>query len=83
MFETTPAALNTTSHSSVSSPFLVFTVTLDCLPEVSTPVTSELVMILMPAFLRVRSSCLETSLSSTGTMRSTYSTTVTSVPMAL
>ena len=78
-----PTAESTMSASRVSSPFLVFTVAFTPFPDVSTAVTSVEVIIVIPLFLNERSSCLETSSSSTGTIRGMYSTTVTSVPIAL
>ena len=78
-----PTALNTTSASITSSPFLVLTVALTPSPDVSTLTTSEEVLILIPFFLKERSNCLDTSSSSTGTILSIYSTMVTSVPIEL
>ena len=83
MFAITPTALSTISHSMTSSPFCVLTVTLQPEPEVSTEVTSAEVFMLIPCFFKERPSCFPISLSSTGTTLSIYSTTVTSVPMAL
>ena len=67
ILETIPTADNTTSASIISSPFLVFTVAFTVLPEVSTFSTEELVITFIPAFLKERSNCFETSRSSTGT----------------
>ena len=71
------------SHSITSSPLAVFTFTLQPLTDFSTFSTDELVIILMPFFLKVFSNCLETSISSTGTIFGKYSTIVTSTPIAL
>ena len=71
------------SHSIDCSPFGVFTVTLQPLPLVSTLVTSEEVITSMPCFLKLFSSCLLTSSSSTGTTLGRNSIKVTFVPMAL
>ena len=83
MFETTPTAERTTSHSIFSSPLAVLIVTTQPFPEVSTDSTFALVKIEIPAFLSDFSICLETSSSSTGTIFGKYSTIVTSVPIAL
>ena len=83
MLASIPTAERTTSHSIFSSPFAVLTVTTHPFPEVSTDSTEELVLILIPDFLNDFSNCLETSLSSIGTIVGKYSTTVTSVPIAL
>ena len=83
IFVLIPTALNTKSASRISSPFLVLTVVLTPFPDVSTLVTSAFVITLIPAFLNDFSICLDTSISSTGTMFGRYSTTVTSVPIAL
>ena len=80
---TTPAADNTTSHSILILPVLVFTVTLQPAPDVSTDSTALSVMMSMPAFLYIFSTVLDTSSSSTGKMRGINSTTVTLVPNVL
>ena len=78
-----PTAESTISAFRLSSPLAVFMVAVTPFPLVSTWVTSADVRMFIPAFLKLRSNALDTSSSSTGTMRSWYSTTVTSVPMAL
>ena len=78
-----PTADKTISASKISSPFLVLTVAFIPFPEVSTDSTEAFVMTLIPAFLKDRSNCLETSLSSSGTRFGKYSTIVTLVPIAL
>ena len=78
-----PTADKTISASNISSPFLVLTDALHVFPEVSTFSTEAFVITFMPAFLNERSNCLEMSTSSTGTIFGMYSTTVTSVPIAL
>ena len=78
-----PTADKTISASKISSPFLVLTVAFIPFPEVSTDSTEAFVMTLIPAFLKDRSNCLETSLSSKGTKFGKYSTMITFVPMAL
>jgi len=78
-----PTADKIISASKTSSPLDVFTVAFTPLPEVSTLVTSDDVMIFIPFFLKERSNCLETSSSSTGTTFGKNSTIVTSVPMEL
>ena len=78
-----PTADKTISASRTSSPFLDLIIALTPSPEVSTAVTSVEVNILIPLFLNERSSCFDTSSSSTGTIRGMYSTMVTSVPIEL
>ncbi len=83
IFVLIPTADKIISASKTSSPFFVFTVALIPLPDVSTEVTLELVITLIPDFLNERSNCFETSISSRGTILGKNSTTVTSVPIAL
>ena len=78
---TMPTAESTTSASITSSPLAVLTVTLHFLPLVSTLVTSDLVLISIPLFLKVLPSWRLTSSSSLGTILGRYSTIVTFVPM--
>ena len=83
IFDLIPTADNKISASNFISPFLVFTVATTPSPEVSTASTEEFVIILIPAFLKERSNCFDTSISSTGTTFGIYSTMVTSVPIVL
>ena len=83
IFVLIPTAESTISASNISSPFLVFTVAFTPFPEVSTDSTEAFVITLIPDFLKERSNCFETSLSSKGTKFGKYSTMVTFVPMAL
>ena len=78
-----PTADKTISASIISVPVAVLTCTLHKSPLVSTDSTFELVMILIPCFLRIRASCFEISSSSNGTILSKNSITVTFVPIAL
>ena len=85
MRKVSPSSMPATSHSiTVSAPVLLsFTFTVQPLPEVFTFSTLALVMIVMPDFLKLFSSCLDTSTSSLGTTLGRYSTMVTLVPKAL
>ena len=78
-----PTALKIMSASKTCSPLAVLTVALTPSPDVSTLVTSADVMTFIPLFLKDFSNCLDTSISSTGTMFGKYSTIVTSVPIEL
>ena len=75
-----PTADKTTSLSIITFPFFVLTFTLHPFPEVSTDSTVDSVMIVIPAFLKERESCFETSSSSIGTISGMNSTRVTLVP---
>ena len=79
-----PAADKTISASFTSiSPFLFRMLIFNSSPVVSTLSTVDLTITSMPAFLKERAICLETSSSSTGNTFGINSTKVTFVPMAL
>ena len=78
-----PIAERTMSASKITSPFFVLTTAFTPSPEVSTDSTEEFVITLIFDFLKERSNCFETSISSKGTKFGKNSTMVTSVPMAL
>ncbi|MNY36806.1 hypothetical protein D3C86_1713160 [compost metagenome] len=83
IFGVIPTAERTTSASNTCMPVAVLTFTLQISPDLSTDSTEAFVMMLIPAFLKLRSNPLETSSSSTGTIFGKNSTTVTLVPIEL
>ena len=69
------------SASTTFSPFFVLMVHTHLSPVVSTFVTDESVITVILSFLKQRSTCFETSSSSTGRMLGMNSTRVTFTPM--
>ena len=71
------------SASTSTIPFLVFILTLQTLPEISTFSTDESSITFILAFLKERASVFDTSSSSKGITFDKNSTRVTSTPMLL